>query len=65
MALRLSAALFALGLCALAPSAASALEVQIVNGSAQPSSSVYVMLHGGSSTDGQLPADQGVALSSL
>jgi hypothetical protein len=65
MARRLLAAFAAFGLCAVAPSAASALEVQIVNGSTQPSSSVYVMLHGGSSSDGQLQADQGVALSSL
>lgn len=65
MASRLLAALVALGSCAALPSAASALQVQIVNGSTQPSTSVYVMLHGGSSSDGQLPADQGVALSSL
>jgi hypothetical protein len=65
MALRLLAALAVAGLALVAPTAASALDVQIVNGSTQPSSSVYVMLDGGSSSDGQLQNDRAVPLSAL
>jgi len=62
---RLLAAPLALALCSAAPSVASALEVQIVNGSTQPASQIYVMLDGGSSSDGQLANDVAVPLSSL
>ncbi len=65
MTMRLLAVAIALGVLALTASSASALEVQIVNGSTQPSSQVYVMLDGGASSDGQLANDVGVPLSSL
>jgi hypothetical protein len=44
---------------------ASALDVSIVNDSGRPDSSVYVMLHNGSSSDGQLTNDQPKKLSDL
>jgi hypothetical protein len=39
--------------------------VQIVNGSGQPAQTVYLTLHGGSSSDGQLPEETPKALSEI
>lgn len=49
---------------ALAP-AAAALDVQIVNESGRPARDVFVMLHGGASSDGQLGPDAPKRLSEI
>ena len=54
----------ALALCE-APAASAAINVQIVNQTGRPDSQVYVMLDGGSSSDGQLSDDVGTKLNSL
>jgi hypothetical protein len=48
-----------------ATGAEAAIRVQIVNQSGKPASQVYVMLSGGSSSDGQLGNDVGAELSKL
>ena len=48
-----------------ASSAAAAVNVQIVNQTGRPDSSVYVMLSGGSSSDGRLPDNTPVRLSDI
>src|SRR3954447_7315776 len=54
----------ALGLWA-APAASATINVQIINQSGRPDRRVYVMLDGGSSSDGRLSRDVGTRLSSL
>lgn len=49
--------------CSAVP--ASALNVQIVNESGKSPDDIYLLLHNGSSTDGQLPAETPVKLSAL
>jgi hypothetical protein len=48
-----------------APAAVAAIRVQIVNQSGIPAGQVYVMLSGGSSSDGQLGNDVGTKLSNI
>jgi hypothetical protein len=55
----------ALAAAVAAPLAAADLRVQIINRSGRPADKVYVMLSGGSSSDGQLPNQVGVKLSKL
>lgn len=60
--------LAAAGVCAalaLSAAAADAVEVEIVNSSGQPPQNVYVTLHDGSSSDGQLVNDVPKPLSEL
>ena len=56
------------GACALLgtwAASASALNVEVVNDSGQPPQDVYLTLHGGSSSDGQLPEETPKALSEI
>ncbi len=55
----------ALSITAMPSLAAGPLKVNIVNKSGQKAKSIYVMLHGGSSSDGQLPEDVPKRLSQL
>ncbi len=55
----------AIALTAAAAAPAAAVDVQIVNSSGQPASSIYLMLEKGSSSDGQLPNEVGVPLSQI
>lgn len=57
--------LAAAGALALAAAPAAAVNVQIVNSSGQPSSSVYLLLEKGSSSDGQLQEDTPKLLSEI
>ena len=45
--------------------AEASINVRIVNRSGQPDNQVFVMLHGGGSSDGQLSPDSAKMLSSL
>ena len=63
---RLVASLATVAVVALtATSAAAAIDVQIVNQTGRPDSSIYVMLSGGSSSDGRLPDNTPVRLSDI
>lgn len=46
-------------------SAASAINVEVVNETGRDPSSIYLLLHNGSSTDGKMPAETPVQLSNL
>jgi hypothetical protein len=46
-------------------SSASAINVEVLNSSGRPSSSIYLMLQGGGSSDGQLPSETPEPLSQL
>lgn len=65
--LRIAAATAAVSALAVVCSAvpAAALNVQIVNESGKSPDDIYLLLHNGSSTDGQLPAETPVKLSAL
>jgi hypothetical protein len=50
---------------ALGATPASAVDVEVLNSSGRPSSSIYLMLQGGGSSDGQLPAETPEPLSQV
>jgi hypothetical protein len=62
--LRAAAAVIA-GLVASAPAASADITVQVANRSGQPVDKIYVMLSGGSSSDGQLKNEVSAKLSTL
>lgn len=50
---------------ALGATPASAVDVEVLNSSGRPSSSIYLMLQGGGSSDGQLPSETPEPLSQI
>jgi len=61
----LLAATCACALLGISAGSAAALDVEVVNDSGQPPENVYLTLHGGSSSDGQLPDETPRALSEI
>ncbi len=62
---RLLAPACALAALIVSVPSSSAIDVQIVNETGRDPSSIYLLLHNGSSTDGQLPAETPVQLSNV